>query len=201
MTSDPGHSGAVTSPVEPGRDGANRRGGVVVGLVLILLGGLFLVERAFDVQLGRFGWPLFVIVPGVALFAASLAIDRREGAGLAVAGAITTVVGLVLAFQNATGLWSTWAYAWALVGPGATGLGLALYGLIRGDRGLVSSGARSLGTGLGLFAAFGLFFEGVIGLSGEPFLVGSDVLPVVLIGIGVVLVALSLIRGRRPGPS
>ena len=36
-------------------------------------------------------------------------------------------------------------------------------------------GIRALGVGLGLFVAFGLFFEGVIGLSGEPFLVGTDV--------------------------
>ena len=38
----------------------------------------------------------------------------------------------------------------------------------------MSNGIRSLGSGLALFVAFGLFFEGVIGLSGEPFLVGSD---------------------------
>jgi hypothetical protein len=74
---------------------------------------------------------------------------------------------------------------------------LLFYGLVRRQPDLVKSGARSLGAGLGLFIAFGLFFEGVIGLSGRPFLIGSDVLPVVLIGLGMVLVALSFIRGRR----
>jgi hypothetical protein len=174
------------------------RSGVIVGAVLIVLGLLFLAERVFNVDVGRFGWPLFVIVPGILLLAASLAVGGREGSGLAVAGAITTTVGLVLAVQNATGLWATWAYAWALVGPAATGAGLLFYGLLKGRREDISNGVRSLGTGLALFAGFGLFFEGIIGLSGEPFLVGSDVLPLALIGLGVVLVAASLFRGRRP---
>ena len=174
------------------------RSGVIVGAVLIVLGLLFLVERVLNVDVGRFGWPLFVIVPGILLLAASLAVGGGEGSGLAVAGAITTTVGLVLAFQNATGLWATWAYAWALVGPAATGAGLLFYGLLKGRRDDISNGVRSLGTGLALFAGFGLFFEGIIGLSGEPFLVGSDVLPIALIGLGVVLVAASLFRGRRP---
>ena len=133
------------------RDLSSRRGGVVVGLVLIVIGGLFLAERQFGFQVGRFGWPLFVIVPGILLLAGSLAADVREGSGLAVAGGITTMVGLVLAVQNATGLWATWAYAWALVGPGGTGLGLTFYGLLRRQPDLVTSGVRSLGVGLALF--------------------------------------------------
>jgi hypothetical protein len=61
----------------------------------------------------------------------------------------------------------------------------------------VSSGARSVGAGLALFVGFGLFFEGVIGLSGDPFLVGSDYLPIALIGIGVLFLLWGLLRGRR----
>jgi len=190
---------SATPPNAPGSaspDSRQDRGGLIFGGILIVLGVLFLAERAFGVQFGRFGWPLFVIVPGVLLMAASLAAGGREGSGLAVAGAITTVVGLVLAVQNATGLWATWAYAWALVGPGATGIGLIFYGVLKGQPDLVSNGIRSLGSGLALFAAFGLFFEGVIGLSGEPFLLGSDLLPIALIGLGVVLLGWSLVRGR-----
>jgi hypothetical protein len=190
----PSASGSASSGAST--DSRQDRGGLIFGGILIVLGVLFLAERAFGVQFGRFGWPLFVIVPGVLLMAASLATGGREGSGLAVAGAITTVVGLVLAVQNATGLWATWAYAWALVGPGATGLGLIFYGVLKRQPDLVSNGIRSLGSGLALFAAFGLFFEGVIGLSGEPFLLGSDLLPIALIGLGVVLLGWSLVRGR-----
>jgi hypothetical protein len=184
------------APSSASPDSRQDRGGLIFGGILVVLGLLFLAERAFGVQFGRFGWPLFVIVPGVLLMAASLAAGGREGSGLAVAGAITTVVGLVLAVQNATGLWATWAYAWALVGPGGTGLGLIFYGVLKRQPDLVSNGIRSLGSGLALFAAFGLFFEGVIGLSGEPFLLGSDLLPIALIGLGIVLLGWSLVRGR-----
>jgi hypothetical protein len=170
----------------------------MLGILLIALGGFFLAERYAGFDLGHYGWPLFVIVPGLLLFAGALATpDVRAGAGLATAGGITTMVGLVLAVQNATGLWATWAYAWALVGPGGSGVGLFLYGLLRRRSDLVTAGARTIGVALALFAGFGLFFEGVIGLSGEPFLAGSEVFPVVLIAAGVVLVALSVARGRR----
>src|SRR5580765_6794564 len=137
---------------------AERRGGVILGIILIALGGFFLAERVVGFDLGHYGWPFFVIVPGVLLFAAALATaDVRAGTGLATAGGITTTVGLVLAVQNATGLWATWAYAWALVGPGGTGLGLLANGLLRRRRDLVSAGSRTLGLALVLFACFGLF--------------------------------------------
>jgi hypothetical protein len=172
------------------------RGGVVVGLVLIGLGALFLLERVTRIDLAAAGWPLFVIVPGVVLLGWGVAAPGREGSGLAVAGGITTVVGLILAVQNATDLWATWAYAWALVGPGGSGLGQLGHGLAHGDRREVDLGIRSIGTGLALFVAFGLFFEGLIGLSGEPLLTG-DLGPVVLIAVGVVVIVLALAKGRR----
>lgn len=193
----PGPPGPGASALRSPFGSSPDRSGVVVGGILIVLGAIFLAERAFGINIGRFGWPLFVIVPGILLMAASLAISGREGSGLAVAGAITTVVGAILAVQNATGLWATWAYAWALVGPGGTGIGLIYFGLLKGYPDLVSIGVRSLGTSLALFAAFGLFFEGVIGLSGEPFLVGSDLLPVGLIGLGVILLGWAVVGGRR----
>lgn len=172
------------------------RGGVIAGIILIGLGALFLLERVVDVDLAAAGWPLFVIVPGIAVLAWGISMPGREGVGFAVAGGITTVVGLILAVQNATDLWATWAYAWALVGPGGTGVGLVGHGLAHRDSGRVSAGMRSLASGMGLFLAFGLFFEGVIGLSGRPFLT-SDLGPIVLIAIGVGVIVLALVRGRR----
>ena len=172
------------------------RGGVVAGIILIGVGGLLLLQRVVDIDLASAGWPLLVIVPGVALLAWGIVMPRREGVGLAVAGGITTVVGLILAVENATDSWATWAYAWALVGPGGSGLGLIGHGVAHRDSGQVSAGVRSLATGIGLFLAFGLFFEGVIGLSGRPFLTG-DLGPIVLIGVGVVVIGLAFARGRR----
>lgn len=170
---------------------------MILGAILVVLGLLFLTERVLDFDLGQYGWPLFVIVPGVLVFLFSFAAPPREGQGLAVAGAITTVVGVILAVQNVTDLWATWAYAWALVAPGGSGLGQAIYGSLRGMPDVTREGLRELGVGLGLFVAFGLFFEGVIGLSGEPFLLNSDYLPIVLIAAGGLLLLGSLLRGRR----
>jgi hypothetical protein len=185
-------------PSPPSGSRPINRGGMIAGVILILLGVLFLAERVLDFDLGRYGWPLFVILPGVLLFLASLAAPPREGVGLAIAGAITTIVGVILAVQNATDAWATWAYVWPLVAPGGSGVGMALYGLLRGQPDFVSTGARQVGAGLGLFVAFGLFFEGVIGLSGDPFLVGSDYLPIVLIALGVLFLLWGLFRSRRP---
>jgi hypothetical protein len=179
-----------------GQRPVDNRGAVTLGIVLIVVGALLLVDRVFEIDLASAGWPLFVIVPGVVLLVWGVSMTGREGVGLAVGGGITTVVGLILAVQNATGLWATWAYAWALVGPGGTGVGLIAFGLTHGDEGLVSNGLRSLGSGLALFVAFGIFFEGVIGLSGTPFL-STDIGPVVLIGAGVVVLLVGLFRGRR----
>ena len=173
------------------------RAGVIIGAVLIAIGAVFLVDRVVDVDLGAAGWPLFVIVPGIARLIWGVTMRGREGVGLAVGGGIATVVGLILAVQNATDLRATWAYAWALVGPGGTGLGLLAHGIAHRDSGQQTAGIRSIASGLALFAVFGLFFEGLIGLSGEPFL-ASDAGPIVLIVLGVVVIGFALVRGRRP---
>ena len=180
------------------RPASERRTTVAIGLLLIVLGGAFLLARQAGLDLGRFGWPLFVIVPGVVLIGFAFAVGGRGGAGLAIAGGITTVTGIVLAVQNATGLWATWAYAWALVAPGGAGLGLFLYGVLTGQQEFVVGGRGMLLVGLGLFVGFAIFFEGIIGLSGNRLIPFDTVLPVLLVAIGGLLVLFSLLGRRRP---
>lgn len=177
--------------------GSERRATVAIGLLLIVLGGALLLARQAGLDLARFGWPLFVIVPGVVLFAIAFAIGGRGGAGPAIAGGITTATGIVLALQNATGLWATWAYAWALVAPGGAGLGLFLYGLLTGQPDFVAGGRGMLLVGLGLFVGFAIFFEGLIGLSGDRLIPFETVLPVLLVAIGGLLVLFGLLGRRR----
>lgn len=175
---------------------SERRGAVVLGTILILIGGAFLVSNAMDLDLDV-AWPAFVIVPGLALFLSAFLVGRGPGTGLAIAGSIVSTVGVILAVQEAVDAYGTWAYAWALVAPGSVGLGMILYGLLGGQPKLVEAGVPALGAGLALFLAFGAFFEGVIGLSGEPLLAIGDVLPIVLIGLGGALVIGSLLGRRR----
>ena len=110
------------------------RGTVALGVVLVAVGVLALLGRLLSIDILGLGWPLFVLLPGILLFAAGLVVGGRAGLGLAIPGGIVSMVGVVLSIQAATGLWATWAYAWALVAPGGVGLGFLAYGLFTGRR-------------------------------------------------------------------
>ena len=170
------------------------------GIILVVGGALLLVGRLTDLTLGPSAWPLWLIVPGVAMVIGSFAIPPRGGLGLAIPGAILAMLGSVLWVQSATGLYSTWAYAWALIVPTGPGLGMLLYGLVRRDGELARDGLRTTLVGLALFIGFGLFFEGVLSLSGFEFSNVREILPYAAIGLGVVLVVASF-AGRRETPA
>jgi hypothetical protein len=182
----------------PGTNAGPAPAGLVVGIILVVAGAIILVGRLTDLTLGASAWPLWLIVPGVAMVIGSFAIPPRGGLGLAIPGAILTMVGVVLWYQSATDLYATWAYAWALVAPTGPGLGMLLYGLARGDRELARDGLRTTLVGLGLFIGFGLFFEGVLGLSGDQFVNLREILPYAAIVFGVLLVVASFVARRKP---
>src|SRR5919109_2521187 len=102
-----------------------------LGIGFIVVGLALLAVQLLDIDVGEVGWPLFVIVPGVVLLVIGLL--GRGAAGMAIGGCVVTAVGLLLLYQNASDHWESWAYAWALVGPGAFGLGLTVAGLRSGD--------------------------------------------------------------------
>ena len=177
--------------------GSERRSSIVIGGILIAVGAVFLIGRQLNIDVGRTGWPVFVIIPGIVLFLLAFAVGGQGGSGFAVAGAIVAVTGVVLAVQNQTGLWSTWAYAWALVAPGGVGLGLLVYGALTRQRDLAAAGAWALLVGLALFLGFAFFFESVIGLSGGRIRGLDVVLAAGLVVLGLVIVAFSLRPARR----
>ena len=85
-----------------------------LGGLLLLLGIVVGLGQALELDLGRVGWPFFVIVPGLALLGVGLAAPGRVGEVLATVGGLVTMSGLVLGVQNATDRFDTWAYAWTL---------------------------------------------------------------------------------------
>ena len=180
---------------EPGR-----RSAIVVGVALVLVGLLSLVGNALSFDPFALGWPTFVIASGVILFALGIAVGGPAGVAFAIPGGIVTMAGIVLAFQNATGLWATWAYAWALVAPGGVGLGMVVYGLITADRGIARAGLPPLLIGIGLFLGFGFFFEGVIGLDAGRIAGFETLFAAGFIVLGVVMIAVGVVgrRSRRP---
>jgi hypothetical protein len=172
---------------EPFRGGGS--GTAWLGGLLIVVGLVFFVGQWLDIDWGAATWPFYVIAPGLALMAFGL--TQRDGSGLTVAGSIVTIVGLVLLYQNATDHWESWAYAWALVGPGGSGLGMLLYGARSGNSKMARAGFWQVLTAVGLFLAGFIFFEGIIGISGRRLPLPEWVLPVAVIGLGVLV----LIRG------
>lgn len=176
---------------------ASRRGTIVLGLALVLLGGLALLGRVLQVDLLGLGWPIFVLVPGIILFIAGLAVGGKAGLGLAIPGGIVSMVGVVLTVQTATGLWATWAYAWALVAPGGVGLAFVLYGLLTRQSDIARGGVPILLTGIGLFIAFGLFFEGVLNLTDQGGVV-ELLLSGALVALGAAVVLYGLLGRRNP---
>jgi hypothetical protein len=175
--------------------------GLLAGIVLLLLGGAVLfvqytptVMPTLDV--GRYGWPFFIIVPGLLLLAAGL--TTRVAAVLSVAGSVVTMSGLLLLVQNTFDLFATWAYAWTLVAVVAPGIGLFLHGALAGQRRIREAGVWLTGSGAAIFLVGAVSFEGIIHLSGLDLgPAGRLLLPVILITFGVCLLAWN----RRPAAS
>ena len=189
------------------RDRDREHGGLVLGVLLIVLGVLFLAGEQFHIDWSRYGWPIFVVVPGVVLLILGLAIPNEAGLGMAIPGGIITTVGLILAFQEATDTYASWAYVWALVAPGSVGVSLFLYGLLHRRLDLLDAGLRTAAVGLGLFVGFGLFFENVVGIdeSGKTTAL-RDAMPFLAVALGAIIVLLNVLprphRGSdRPTPS
>src|ERR1700736_6305464 len=126
---------AVSQPPRRGR-----RQSTVVGGLFVLIGAILLAGQFVHVDIGHYGWPFFVIVPGLVILFLALTASGAVSEGLAILGSIITVTGLVLLFQDGTDHYESWAYAWALVFPGAIGLGMILYGLTGRRPGNVRAG-------------------------------------------------------------
>src|SRR4029079_5629263 len=147
----------------------DRRGTMIFGGLLLLLGvGAFILQElgvAPGTAIAEAGWPFFVVIPGALLLLSAFVVTPPRGLGLAIAGSIVTTVGLILLVQNTTGLWETWAYAWALI-PAAAGLGMLTYGIFADQSAARSVGVRLAAIGVTLFL-IGMWFFGPLFAGGE----------------------------------
>ena len=166
-----------------------------LGAVLIVLGIFALVVVVAGVDLTQYGWPLFVIVPGLTLLVVGFV---WIGSGATIPGGVVTILGLVLAYQNATGDWPSWAYVWALIIPGGVGLGMYLQAMRDRDQHALRTGRTLMFIGFMIFAIGFVLFESILGISGRDYgLVGKAALPALLIVIGAILLVRSIQRARR----
>lgn len=166
------------------------RSSMAGGVFLILLGLLFLVYQVMPQQFGwlraEMGWPFIVVAVGIGLLVFGLLVGAP---GMAVPASIVSGIGLLLYWQNATGNWASWSYAWALI-PGFVGIGVILAGLLGEGRLLESleSGFWLILISLTMFAIFGSFLGG-LQLFGSYW-------PVLLIFLGLVVLVRSFFRRR-----
>jgi len=161
------------------------RHGILWGLLLILLGGFFLVVRLMPQVFGYVFWPFIVIGVGALFLLAAIA--TRNG-GLAIPGCIVGGIGGILYYQAVSGNWASWAYIWTLI-PGFVGLGVIFAGLLARDRPHFDSGGLVL---MAISAMGFLIFGGSFGLNLE---IGT-LWPLFLIGIGLITLLSALFRKR-----
>lgn len=165
-----------------------------LGMVLIVVGVFALVVVVAGIDLTQYGWPLFVIIPGLTLLVAGFV---SFGQGASIPGGVLTVLGLVLAYQNSTGDWPSWAYAWALIVPGGVGLGMYLQAMRDRDQHALKTGRTLMFIALMIFAIGFVLFESILGISGRDYgIVGKAALPALLIVIGLILLVRSIQRAR-----
>jgi len=173
--------------------------GVFIGLgvLLIVMGALFFFGQAVGFELGRFGWPFFVIIPGLALSGVGLAAGGSTGERVTPLGAAVTMAGVILLYQNTVDHFESWAYAWALVFPTSTGLGQIVYGSLKGRDDMIVTGRRLALIGAALFVAGAFFFELVVGISGFGLGLDGFGWPLGLVMVGIVLLVGGFLYGRR----
>lgn len=165
-----------------------RRSSLAAGVLLILLGAWFLAMQLVPGMGTLFSWPWIIIAVGAVL----LLIGLASGApAMAIPACIVGGIGGLLYWQNVTGNWESWAYAWTLI-PGFVGLGIILAGLLGDDHGEIQGGAWLVAISLVLFLAFGSFF-GALGLIGPYW-------PVLLILLGLMMLLRPFSRLRSSGP-
>ena len=164
---------------------------LALGVVLVVVGIFALAVAVSGIDLTQYGWPLFVIVPGLTLLVVGFV---GGGAAASIPGGIITMFGLVLAYASSSGDWASWAFAWSAVAPFGVGLGMYLQALRDRDPVALRRGRALLFIGSVLFIAGFVIFESILNISNRDYgLLGKAALPLLLIAFGTIL----LIRSAR----
>ena len=131
-------------------------------------------------------WPLIIVGIGALMLIFGLIGGEP---GMAVPACVVGGIGLILYYQNETGDWASWAYAWALI-PGFAGIGGIIAGIF-GDhpRKSITDGITMIIISAVLFLIFGSLFGGLDLL--------GDYWPVLLILLGFWILISYFLRGPK----
>jgi hypothetical protein len=130
------------------------------------------------------------MAPGLALLYFAR-LGRENARSFAIPGSVIAGTGAILFYQNLTGHWESWAYAWTLY-PVFIGLGLLYIGTRAGDEQALDRGRAAIRWGALGFLVMAAFFEFIVFDRGG---IGSWLLPLALIGAGIFLL------NRRTAPA
>lgn len=141
------------------------RSQLVLGIILILIGGWFLLNQTMPEFREFFEpyteWPANMLLIGAGILIIGLVTGSP---GLAVPAAIVAGIGGIFYYQQLTENYDSWSYMWALI-PGFIGVGTVLQGL------LGENTASNLKKGLNLMVVSAVLF-----LVFAAFLGGWDIL-------------------------
>lgn len=142
----------INDVIEPLPHGAGRSRYLRMSWAWLMLG--LLSSVLLWIFRAQVGWPSIIWGTG-ALF---LLVALFSSIGpLAIPGTILGGLGLLLAWQNSTGAWDSWAFSWPLI-PAFVGIGLLL-AFFRSQT-MRTVGLSMLSWSLVAFALFGIFFAG-----------------------------------------
>ena len=160
-----------------------RRSNLALGVVLIVLGGIFLATQLIPGLGLILSWPWIVIGVGALLLFIGLLVGAPD---MAVPACIVGGIGGILYYQNLTGDWTSWSYMWALI-PAFVGVGMLVASLIGGrSRYAYREGLRTVLVGIVLFLVFGSFF-GAFSWLGAYW-------PLLLVGAGLLILVEGLFK-------
>ena len=169
-------------------------GRTIAAVVLIGVGGLFLLGQVFDFSILGTLWPLFVMFPGIVFLSVALRSEDSKTAGFIFPGLIITGTGLILMYQSITDHWESWAYIWTLY-PVMVGMGLRFMNRRGHDDNAGKVGSGLIIGGLVAFVALAALFELLI-FNGVGLGIIAPLIPLAMIAVGVYLLFQSQSDGK-----
>ncbi|MFN8401557.1 MAG: hypothetical protein U0X74_16210 [Anaerolineales bacterium] len=167
------------------------RSQLALGIILILIGGWFLLNQTMPEFKSFFEpyteWPVNMLLIGGGILIIGLATGSP---GLAVPAAIVAGIGGIFYYQKTTGNYDSWSYMWALI-PGFVGIGVVLQGLLGEDTG------HNLKRGLNLMVVSAVLFLGFAAFLGGWNILGEFGPAALLILLGVWVLGSGLYRSYR----
>ncbi|MBI2332128.1 MAG: hypothetical protein HYU84_08225, partial [Chloroflexi bacterium] len=137
------------------------RSQLALGIILILIGGWFLLNQTMPEFRDFFEpytqWPVNMLLIGAGILVIGLATGSPS---LAVPAAIVTGIGGIFYYQETTGNYESWSYMCALI-PGFVGVGVILQGLLGENTGYnLKRGLNLMVISAVLFLVFAAFLGG-----------------------------------------